>query len=231
MDASNSLTKRSQLKALLSKIIHDIYIVKVRQEIGFVVDFKKSTEVIVDYIFMKSGDEESIVYSNNFIRILNRLNEIGRSEITFDNYIEFERDLCFQDKFTERLSNEVLKVINKDFKWNLFFKIMFEIEEGSNADDFEGFLNYLNDRLREGIQDTLDKKEVDNIQRNEINDCILDYIIERFSKDTLIDFINGCNINALNSNIKNLLKDINNYEDWLLIKPEIYNLIMGCSFK
>ena len=78
MDASNSLTKKVQLQALLSKIIHDIYIVKIRQEIGFVVDFKKSTDVIVNYIFMKGGPEESENYSVNFLRILNRLNDIGK---------------------------------------------------------------------------------------------------------------------------------------------------------
>ena len=37
MDTSNAVTKRSQLKSLLSKVIHDIYITKVRQELGFVI--------------------------------------------------------------------------------------------------------------------------------------------------------------------------------------------------
>ena len=30
MDSSNSMTKKAQLQALLSKIIHDIYIVKLK---------------------------------------------------------------------------------------------------------------------------------------------------------------------------------------------------------
>src|SRR5699024_3807825 len=36
MDASNSANKETQLKSQLSKIIHDIYTTKVRQELGFV---------------------------------------------------------------------------------------------------------------------------------------------------------------------------------------------------
>ena len=97
MDASKSNTKELQLKGLLSKIIHDIYIVKIRQEIGFVVDFKKSTDVIVDYIFMKDGPEESKNYSENFIRILNRLNDIGDKDVVFNRYIDFEREIFFND--------------------------------------------------------------------------------------------------------------------------------------
>jgi len=41
MDSSNSLTNKAQLQALLSKIIHDIYIVKLKKELGFVIYFKK----------------------------------------------------------------------------------------------------------------------------------------------------------------------------------------------
>lgn len=40
MDASDATNKKKQIKALLSKIIHDIYVIKVRDEIGFIVDFK-----------------------------------------------------------------------------------------------------------------------------------------------------------------------------------------------
>ncbi len=46
MDASDAINKKNQLKSLLSKIIHDIYITKVRQEIGFVVDFKKNLQML-----------------------------------------------------------------------------------------------------------------------------------------------------------------------------------------
>ena len=136
MDSSNSMTKKAQLQALLSKIIHDIYIVKLKRELGFVIDFKKSTDVIVDYIFMKDGLEKTDNYSVNFIRILNRLNEIGKSDISFNKYIDFERPLSFNDCFTRKVGNSILEIINKDFRWNLFFKIIFEIEGGNKASSF-----------------------------------------------------------------------------------------------
>ena len=38
MDTSDALKKENQLKALVSKITHDIYITKVRQQLGFVIE-------------------------------------------------------------------------------------------------------------------------------------------------------------------------------------------------
>ncbi len=92
---------------------------------------------------MKNGNDISEEYSQNFLRVLNRLTTIGKSEISFDKYIDFEREIFFNDDFTRKIGNKLLEIINKDFRWNLFFKIIFEIEEANNAEDFEGFLIYI----------------------------------------------------------------------------------------
>ena len=42
MDTSDLVQKENQLKSLVSKITHDIYITKVRQELGFAIDFKNN---------------------------------------------------------------------------------------------------------------------------------------------------------------------------------------------
>ncbi|WFA09383.1 hypothetical protein [Tissierella sp. Yu-01] len=228
MDSSNSENNKTQFKALLSKIIHDIYIVKVRQELGFVIDFKKPTDVIVDYIFTKSNNgEDSRSYSDSFIRIINRLNEIGKNDIKFDNYIEFEREIFIEDEFASKLGNTILKVINKDFKWNLFFKILFEIEASNNAEDFEGFICFIRSRLCSGVTQALKEKDIDNSQKEEIMECVRAYILELFEKYTNIDLINLCNIKSLNNTIRRTFKNINNYEDWLLSKSVLYNNIMN----
>ncbi len=230
MDTSNAVTKKTQLQSLLSKIIHDIYIVKVRQEIGFVVDFKKSTDIIVNYIFMKGGPEESANYSMNFIRILNRLNEIGNSEISFNNYIDFDREIFFNDAFTRKVGEEILNIINKDFRWNLFFRIIYEIEGGNEADDFEGFIIYLRYRFCENIKEALFHKEIDKLQKEEITDSLLISIAESFVKEINIDYVNDCSIKKLNSKVSKLLIDIKSYEDWRISKDEIKNIILNHQY-
>ncbi len=226
MDSSNSKAKKAQLQALLSKIIHDTYLVKVKQEIGFVVNFKKSTDVIVNYLFMQGGKEESENYSINFIRILNRLNEIGKNEINFNEYIEFERDIFFNDEFTRKIGNKILEVINKDFRWNLFFKIIFEIEEGNKAEIFEDFIIFLRYRFFEESKSCLEDKDFEEDIKYEIINTVIDNVICKFAKDINIDFINDCNINNLFYDIRKFFKGINNYDDWLESNDILEQIIM-----
>lgn len=230
MDASNTVNKEAQLKSLLSKIIHDIYITKVRQEIGFVVDFKKSTDVIVDYIFMKDKNGDDLNYSENFLRILNRLNELANKEISFNRYIDFERDISYHDDFTRKIGNSILDIINKDFRWNLFFKIIFEVETGSNSEDFEGFLIYLRQLYYEGIMKGLGDKTLNSGEKEEIVITIMDCIANNFNKEIDIDFINTCNINKIISCINDLFKNIDTFKGWQENKEEIIRKIINNDY-
>ncbi|MBU5426346.1 (p)ppGpp synthetase [Tissierella pigra] len=230
MDASNSLTKRIQLQALLSKIIHDIYIVKIRQEIGFVLDFKKSTDVIVNYIFMKGGLEESEHYSTNFLRVLNRLNEIGKNHISFNRYMNFEREIFFNDDFTRKIGNSILEIINKDFRWNLFFRIIFEIEEGNNAEDFEGFLIFVRYRFHENLMLILENKDFIDEEKEEILHCILNTIATNFCKDLDVDFLSDCSIKKLNNTIGKAFENIESFNDWIENKEKLIDMILKHDF-
>ncbi|MGO1468707.1 MAG: GTP pyrophosphokinase [Tissierella sp.] len=230
MDASDATNKKMQIKALLSKIIHDIYVIKVRKEIGFVVDFKKSTDVIVNYLFMKGGAEESVNYSNNFLRILNRLNEIGNKEMTFNKYIDFEREIFYNDRFTRKMGSNILEIINKDFRWNLFFKIIFEIENGMKADDFEGFLIYIRYIFHKSIMEVLNEKDIEQDHKEEIVHCTLDAIANNFCKEISVDFINETQIHKLNVRVKELFKEIYSYENYLDNKMDIRDKIMEYEF-
>lgn len=230
MDASKSNTKKHQLKGLLSKIIHDTYILKVRQEIGFVVDFKKSTDVIVDYIFMKDGPEESENYSDNFIRILNRLNEIGNKDIVFNKYIDFEREVFFNDDFTRKIGTNILQVINKDFRWNLFFRIIFDIEEGEKAEDFEKFMIFIRYRFHEKIMNILKNKDMDEGEKEEIVESILNNIAQNFCGNLDVDFLCNCSINGLNDKIEDCFLDIHSYDNWMEKKLSLIPRILSHKY-
>lgn len=228
MDTSNSFKKQSQLKSLVSKVTHDIYITKVRQEVGFVIDFKKSIDVIINYLFMKGEHDESS-YSRNFLRILNRLDEISNNQMDFNTYIEFDREVFFNDSFTRKIGSMILDVINKDFRWNLLFKIIFEIEEGSKAEDFEGFIIYLRYLYHKGILELLKDKDIALINKEDIIHTILDAIANSFNNELSIDFITECNINKLICLIRVKLKDVVTYEDWLQERNEIISKV--CDIK
>lgn len=214
LDSKEVKNEKAQFKSMLSKIIHDVYIGKIRDELGFVISFKRSTDVIVDYIFMKEYEENSLKYSKNFIRVLNRIIEISGSEVNFDEYIEFEREIFYNDDFTRKIGNAFYDIMNKDFRWNLFFKVIFEIEEGNRAEDFEGFLVYISYMYRNNLKKCLENKNILHEDRNKIIDKILMHIANNFIKDMDIDFISEKSVKELNRYIEILLYDIEDYSDW-----------------
>ncbi len=230
MDTSNSISKKNQIKSLLSKIIHDTYILKIRRELGFVIDFKKSADVIINYMFMKDGCEDTEHYSENFLRILNRLNEISRSELEFNKYLNFDREIFFNDRFTRKVGSRILEVINKDFRWNLFFKIIFDIENGDNAQDFEKFMIFMRYRFNHHIKESLHDKDIEEDKKEEIIDCIMDNIADVFCKDSDVDFLCDCSINSLNEEIEMFFLNISTFEDWENKKDRIIAYISSHKF-
>lgn len=230
MDTSNSISKQIQIKSLLSKIVHDTYILKIRKEIGFVVDFKKSADVIINYIFMKDGYDDTEHYSENFLRVLNRLNKLSESQLEFNKYLNFHREIFFNDSFTRKVGTRILEVINKDFRWNLFFKIIFDIEDGDNAEDFEKFMIFIRYRFNDEIKKILEEKPMEEREKEEIRQELLDWVADVFCKDSDVDFLCDCSIDRLNEKIRVFLLKIKTYGDWKEDKEEIKNIIMKHRF-
>lgn len=229
MDASSTPTKKAQLKSLLSKTIHDIYIVKVRQEVGFVLDFKKSSDVIVNFIFSRAEDGNGS-YSESFLRILNRLNEIGKRSIDFNTYIDFEREILYNDEFTRKYGSRVLQVINRDFRWNLFFKIIFEIEEGTRAEDFESFMQYLENSYLEVVRHAMEGMRLDGVEKQEMETQLLEFIYEAFKGEASIDFVNLVTIQGLENQLLHLIGPINSYDEWLARRKDIKSQILDYQY-
>ncbi|HSH35858.1 MAG TPA: hypothetical protein VK998_06310, partial [Schnuerera sp.] len=215
MDETNIDKRREQLESILSKVIYEIYSEKTKEEFGFVVDYRKSCDVIVSYVLRKNGSEEPKSYDAVFLKVLERLYKIRENEIYLDRHIEFEREIEYEDEFCERIGKAIIEIINKDFKWNLFFKIIFQLETGNNADEFEGFLIFMRNRflnnliLNEGLNTKFTKTE-----REEIIKYIMDLVAESFINNKEIEFINDDNIDCMNRKINITLNKAMNYNMW-----------------
>ena len=215
MDESNKDKRKKQLEALLSKIIYEIYSERTREECGFVVDYRKTCDVIVSYVLRKNGSPIGDNYDDAFIKILERLYQIGDNEIHFDRYIEFEREINYEDEFCKKIGEAILEIINKDFKWNLFFKIIFELETGNNAEDFEGFIIFLKNRFLANLNKnhTLNTK-FNKEEKEEVIHYIMDLVAKAFIENREIEFINDDNIDCINDNINITLNKATSYEMW-----------------
>lgn len=137
--------KQKSMEKFLAKIAYDTFSEKMEKDIGFIVDFKKPCETIINYSF-NSKDKEDIS-GDTMVQGLMRLNEISKKDIDFDSRIKFGKTPEFEDEFCEKLGNFIISKLNCEFIWNLFFRILFEIEPFNNKRDFENFILFIKEKI------------------------------------------------------------------------------------
>ena len=170
--------------------------------------------MISEYLFMKAQRKSAKDISQEFVDLVGRLSDIQENLGPITNYIEFERKPVFNDTFTQSLGDEILKLINTDFKWNLFFRIIFIIEKGTNVEDFEGFIIFLRYKFYESVALSIRNKDMSKEEKEFIINYYLDQISYEFKKKPELSFITDENINEINKNISLELVNISNFEDF-----------------
>jgi len=212
------MMRKTQLELVLSKIIYEIYSAKMQNSIGFGVNFKKSCDTIMKYIFRTRNAENLDDYTNTMIKTMDRLNTISKNDVDFNREIRFERDIYFEDDFSGKIGNVILNAINHDFQWNLFFRILFEIELGNNADDFETFILFIRNRFYENqslfrLKSIFNRAEFISVR----NDMMLT-IAGSFEAVGAVEFIYDHKIEEMNEAITALVDficgNVKTYEEW-----------------
>ncbi|MBI6871756.1 GTP pyrophosphokinase [Clostridium aciditolerans] len=212
------MMRKSKLEVFLSKIIYDIFSTKMQNSIGFGVDFKKSCDTIMKYIFRTRNAENLDDYNKTMVKTMDRLNSISKNDVNFNSEIEFEREIHFEDAFSNKIGYTILNSINNEFQWNLFFRILFEIELGNNAEDFETFIKFVRTRFYENnsflrLHSILNEEEFESVK----NDIMLT-IAHSFEIVDSIEFIYDNNIDEINEVITSLIdlicEKISTYEEW-----------------
>lgn len=217
-DTSEADTKEEQLEKLLSKVIYDIFAVRMKDSIGVLVDFRKSCEAIVKYVFRDALNNDLEKYSHNLITGFDKVRQINEMNIDFKQKIMFERKAIFNDQYTAIIGNHISSRINEEFQWNLFFRILFELEVEDNIGDFETFMHYYTEKIYNKI--TLNKISANFtvVETKEILDEIMMQFAYTFIKcntvDLLYDSVMEQAMKIINGVIDTLYKNILTYEQW-----------------
>ncbi|MGL5149689.1 MAG: GTP pyrophosphokinase [Clostridium sp.] len=222
----NNGERHDEFEKLLSKIIYDAYAVKMKKNLGFVVDFKKPCDTILRY-FLRDKEKD---YTDNMIKILSRLNEINSLDTRFDSEISFERDAVFNDIFEEKIGNKLLGAINTEFQWNLFFRIIFEIEPLNNIEDFEAFIIFFKECFTSNPSLSLLKDKYSESLSSEMEEELILVIAEVFLKVDSIEFIVDNSINEINlilsRTIQEIIDNISSRDEWINEKE----LVIGAFY-
>lgn len=218
LNSINPANRKRQIQKLLSKIIYDIYSLKMENNIGLVVDFRESCDTIMKYIFRSNNAEELEDYSGTLVKTLNRLNDVGRNHVSFTNEITFERAISFQDECSHLIGSTILKSINRDFHWNLFFRILFEIELGNNAEDFENFIGFFKKSLEENINFVYLRAKFNGDEAGNIASLLMKEVANSFTQIDSISFMYDSSMEKIKQVVDNtidmIIRDVETYEQW-----------------
>ncbi len=72
--------RKKDLQKFLAKITYDTFAMKIKESIGFVVDFKKPCETILSYSFNKKEKDKGI-FGDLVLEALERLNYIAKKKL------------------------------------------------------------------------------------------------------------------------------------------------------
>lgn len=221
-DASGKDPAEKQLKVLLSKIIHDVFINKIYGELGFVFNIKISTDIIVDFIFMKLKKNKDNSYGEDFISLINRINEISTLDMNLEEYINVDEKPKFYDSFTRNIGNLILASLNKDFEWNIFFKIITTIDKESDNQIFEDFIHFVRYQYTLLILNLFENFDLSEDDKRDIENFILNLVIDKFKNNTTLEFLMVKSINKINFILESLkFSEIEGKEDLIeLFKKE-----------
>lgn len=213
-DASGKDPAEKQLKVLLSKIIHDVFINKIYGELGFVFNIKASTDIIVEFIFMKLKKNKDNSYGEDFISLINRINEISTLDMNLEEYINVDEKPKFYDSFTRNIGNLILASLNKDFEWNIFFKIITTIDKESDNQIFEDFIHFVRYQYTLLILNLFENFYLSEDDKRDIENFILNLVIDKFKNNTTLEFLMVKSINKINSILESLkFSEIEGKED------------------
>lgn len=213
-DASGKDPAEKQLKVLLSKIIHDVFINKIYGELGFVFNIKASTDIIVEFIFMKLKKNKDNSYGEDFISLINRINEISTLDMNLEEYINVDEKPKFYDSFTRNIGNLILDSLNKDFEWNIFFKIITTIDKESDNQIFEDFIHFVRYQYTLLILNLFENFDLSEDDKRDIENFILNLVIDKFKNNTTLEFLMVKSINKINFILESLkFSEIERKED------------------
>ena len=212
------VTQEEQMEKVLAKIIYDIFAMKMKESIGVLVDFKKSCEAIVKYVFRDTLGRKASERGENILIGFEKVRGIDRERIDFTQKLEFEEAPCYEDAYTEIIGRHIQERINEEFQWNLFFRILFAIEPENNCEDFENFIHYYTQKIYSRINDSKLNSNFTDEETTEIIRRLLLVFSKCFVKinsvELLYDSMLEQALKHINSVTEAIYKNVLTYEQW-----------------
>lgn len=143
---NNSGLNEDSFEKQISKAINDLFAQKMNESLGFTLNIKNTSTVLGHYIFIKDirydgGNNDRIATLFHTFKKLNNM------KIDFENEIVLDGSFTSNDPFIDILGRYLITIINEDYDWFVFFKMLFAVEPGNDMQDFCLFLSVIKNYL------------------------------------------------------------------------------------
>ncbi len=212
LESNEEDATRKQFKGIITKMIHDGYMFKLKYNLGFVIDMRNIANVVSDYLFSVMDVLEKKEYESRLIDILNKVNVISNKPVDFDRHYDFS-NIHFEDYIHKYFAEGLNKRLNKDFNWNFCLSIIFSLDDRKDEEIFSDFVYYVIYSIKKII-----KSEVDNCN---INKTYQDILVDNLLKESMKYLTESYNINNFSQNsfemigkiVKDFVKEVETVED------------------
>ena len=143
---NNLEVTQNSFESLITKGINDIFNRKLLDSVGFSMNIKNTSKILGHYIFLKDAqmNRNQSDHINALFYMFRKLNSV---QLDFTSIITMEGEFESDDVFIRTLGNYLLEVLNTDYDWYVFFRMLFAIEPDNNINDFRMFLNVIKNYL------------------------------------------------------------------------------------
>ena len=192
----STVAGRKEVEKLFAKFLYDTITFKMEKQLSFAIDFKQPCDTILSYSIHKyedSVDGMSSFMTEEYTKICNFI----KKKIDFNEALELENEVEFEDEFSNNLADIFIEKMNTEVPWNLFFRVLFELDPENNVEDFMNFIRFYKKSLisKESIYHTVDKfGEYSDRIIMDLYDCIYKMILQIGKIDIFYD----CNLNKIN---------------------------------
>lgn len=199
LDASVNISAENQLKTLLSKILHDVFTQKIYEELGLFMNLKTITDVVVNFLFMKLAKNKDLTYGENFISLINRINQASDCEMNLEEPISFMKEPKYYDSFSKSIGEILLKNLNRDLEWNLFFKIIGLINGTTYSENFTEFVIFVRYEYTLSLLELFENLNISQEEKDNIENKLLTLVVQSFENNPSLSNLMDKSLNKFNS--------------------------------
>ena len=146
LSLTNSGLNEDSFEKQITKAINDLFAQKMMESLGFTLNIKQTSTLLGHYIFIKDihydgGNNDRIA------TLFQTFKKLSRTQIDFENELYLDQDFTSNDVFIDILGHYLISIINDDYDWFVFFKMLFAVEPGNDMQDFCLFLSVIKNYL------------------------------------------------------------------------------------